>query len=738
MSIIFSCYLIPLGSESFLLNSSSSSVKIKEYINQTQPSFDVSNLPPIDYESLYYDWYHPKIEMLIVVPENESFLDTVAPLVEWKNKKGVKTIAVNNYTLYEGIDKAEKIRNLIKSFYEKENIQWVLLMGDATEDLIPTRYVYNPDVVEYGGSEFNGYNDYLKPTDFYFSDLTGTWDEDGDGKWGESKEYNTNGKDEIAWTPNVYVGRFPASSPEELEICVNKTLKYEIDPYIGDWMNRMLLAGGISSYSPPEDETRLTSHIINNFLPLEMNYTHLGEYTSSYTPPDPKEDLTQVSFVNHFNDGYSTVFFAGHGNPFKFIRNPSNDLVYSNINADACTNYIMTPLIYAFACTTSPFDMNDNNIGEILIKRKDSGAIGYIGGLRITWYFEHDTKLEKLNRGNAKLFWKEFFDKQKFQQGKALYDSKVSYMNSEYFENPSVSMKLEYERKNVLTYCLLGDPELDIYTNIPSKIKNPFIDDIFEGQNISRVIRNVYGEIIPNVRISITSNDGLYHTFFSDSEGNCNFMIPALGNKTYNVALTGHNILPSSFNFTTLEDNLKPQIISLQTHLEKIKGLNNLQFSIYANDTHSGIENIFIILSKDDFKNYWIYTAKRQHKNYKYGFDLNVDNLTTGEYSYLVIARDFAENINICYNNESKFEVNSRKIKDNNNLFPCLFTITLTLGLIMVVISGIYKKYRKIREREKQIELATINIRKKKRLDKLKKKKKLNSKKLKRKAGKKR
>ncbi|GAH85800.1 unnamed protein product, partial [marine sediment metagenome] len=140
--------------------------------------------------------------------------------------------------------------------------------------------------------------------------------------------------------------------------------------------------------------------------------------------------------------------FAGHGNPSKFIRNPSSDVAYINNDANTCSNTNTTSLIYAFACTTTPIDQNDNNIGEILIKRNNSGAIGYIGGMRITWYFEHDTKLEKLNRGNAKLFWKEFFVEKKFQQGKALWYSKVAYMNSNYFNNPSVSMRLEYERKN--------------------------------------------------------------------------------------------------------------------------------------------------------------------------------------------------------------------------------------------------------------------------------------------------
>ncbi|KKL06086.1 hypothetical protein LCGC14_2599540, partial [marine sediment metagenome] len=302
-------------------------------LHTSQPSVDLSILPEIDYDSLYHDWYHPKLEMLIITPDNQSFINAVTPLKEWKNKKGVRTIILSNFSLYEGRDKAEKIRKMIKSYYQTENIQWVLLAGDATEDLIPIRYVYNPDTIEHSGSEYNGYDEYLKPTDFYYADLTGSWDEDGDGKWGESSRYNSHGVDEISWSPEVYVGRLPASNADELEIMINKTINYEKNPNVGDWMNRMLLAGGISSYSPAEDETRLTTYVIQNYIQSEMNYTHLTEHTSSYTPPDPKEVLTQNNFISHFNLGYSTVFFAGHADPFKLIRNPSNDIAYTNNDA---------------------------------------------------------------------------------------------------------------------------------------------------------------------------------------------------------------------------------------------------------------------------------------------------------------------------------------------------------------------------------------------------------------------
>ena len=219
------------------------------------PEIDLSQLPEIDYETLNTTWYDQKIEMLIIINDT-SFLDAVTPLMEWKNEKGVKTIILSNYSDYEGRDKAEQIRNMIKEYYEKENIQWVLLAGDAEDNLIPIRQVYNPDVTLVSGqSEYLNWDDYYKPTDFYYADLTGSWDDNNNSIWGQSSKYTGN-IDEISWIPEVYVGRLPADNIVELSDMINKTLKYEIDPFMGDWMNKMLLAGVVSSCTPPDDEAR--------------------------------------------------------------------------------------------------------------------------------------------------------------------------------------------------------------------------------------------------------------------------------------------------------------------------------------------------------------------------------------------------------------------------------------------------------------------------------------------------
>ena len=615
--------------------------------------FDISVLPENNYNSLNDMWYNPKIEMLIITPNKSDFINTIKPLVDWKNEKGVRTIILSNFSSYYGVDDADSIRNMIKSYYEKENIKWVLLAGDAQDDLIPIRKVYNPDVLRWGeGARESIPGDYYKPTDFYYADLTGSWDSDGDGNWGEGplpedSPDNEYGLDEISWIPEVYVGRFPADTANELEVMVNKTLKYETDPNIDIWMNRMLLASGISSYVPQEYESRLTSYIIQNYAKFELSCTHLVE---------EEGNLTRTNLKNYFDDGYSTVIMAGHGSPTAFYRNPSS-VGYTSSDANSSSNFHMPSLVYLDACSTSSYDYNDNSLGEVLIRRINGGAIGAIGALRFSYYFEDDDNLEKLNRGNSKLFWEEFFLKKKYQQGRALYDSKVSYINSDYYKRGEGSTEYDFERKNILTYCLLGDPEVDIFTNKPENALNPSIGDIYEGQLVSAIIKDISGKIVPYARVHFKTIDGKYFTAYADDNGVVKFRVPCQINQIYNVTITGHNLIRSYFNFTTYTDNLMPELLKIELFPKNPRTSDTLHFNITTFDDHSGIESVYLFISKDDFKHYKNFSNLNEFLDDENKFTFSTDKLKPGKYSYLIILRDYANNTKIFYNNSFKFKI---------------------------------------------------------------------------------
>ncbi len=659
------------------------------------PDVDMDELPDINYDILNELWYEPKIEMLIITPNgSQDFIDAVTPLMDWKNQKGVKTIILNNYSLYGNGDDAENIRNMIKYYYERENVQWVLLCGDTEPGLIPIREVYNPDVIDVGKGDHEspGFNDEYKPTDFYYADLTGTWDDNKNNKWGESavKTENNIKKDEIEWIPDVYVGRFPADDANELEIMVNKSLKYETDPMIGDWMNRMLLGGAISSLTPLEDEAVLTTYIWSNYVMNEMNFTHLHRASSPYDPPVPpasyrQEFLTNNNFDTELNLGYSTAIIASHGIETDF--QDRDGVIYDINDAQTANNNNMPSLFYGDACTTSPYDI-DVSIGEVLIKRPDAGAIGYIGGMRVTWYYDGDDELAMLNRGNAKLFWEEFFEQKKFQQGKALYDSKVAYMESDHFTEGWGSLDQEWERKNILSYNLLGDPEVDIYTNKPLNATNPFTENIYEGQLIKAIIRDNNGSLVPYARVHMRTNDGKYRTVYANIQGELNFRIPAQANENYNVTITGHNLIPTYFNFTTLPDSIAPEFLDDKTTPKDPTVSDNILFDAEVIDLQSGVQSVYLLHSKnDDFDNYKYYEMSNSFKDDIEDYKCTIDKLKPGDYYFLLLARDWANNIEILDDHSFKISI-PVPIMD----YILIITSLMIVGVVGISALVIYKK----------------------------------------------
>jgi hypothetical protein len=653
----------------------------------------LSHLPAISQIS----WYTPKTEMLIISPNDNQFISALEPLKEWRDSIGVKTQILTNFSEYDGVDTPEKIRNMIKEFYEKEDIQWVLLAGDAEESLIPIRYVYNPDTIVVGGAEVVG-SSTLKPTDFYYSALSGSWDEDGDGYYGESEEYNDNGIDEIIWVPDVYIGRLPADTANELSIMINKTLKYEIDPFMGDWMNKMLLAGGVSSYDPPEDEARLTEYIWQNYTASEMNFTHLTKTTLNFTESDPPlpnllNPLNDTSFIDEFNLGYSTVIIAGHGNPTT-ITDDSNTIYYDNGDALSSSNINMPSLFYADACTTSSYDVGDNSIGERLINRIDAGAIGYIGGLRVTWYWENDYYLEKLNRGNAKLFWQQFFEENKYKLGQALFDSKVAYLESAFFtgdRGDKSTIQYEWERKNVLTYNLLGDPIVDIYTNKPINAQNPFDGQYFSGQLINTTIKDMQDNSVPFARVHFKSDDGKYHTIYADKDGQALVRLPNQPNENYSVVITGHNLIPTNFSFLTIPDTIQPEITNITCYPLKPTVSDNMKFNVKLEDNESGVESLFLLVSTDGMKTYEYHQFLSSWDQNQDEFNFTLNKMKPNDYTMILVARDY------CNNTVIGDQIISFTVEPPLSYVPLVVTLFLVIFLLSISSIVIYKGFKSYR-----------------------------------------
>jgi len=151
-------------------------------------------------------------------------------LRDHKMARGVSTTIVTTewiYPRYSGTrpdgeeDNPTRIRNFIIDAYQTWGTKYVLLGGDGDaggesgDNIIPARYFTDNGL--YGVPQI--------AADMYYACLDGTFDYNANGVYGELGDGPEGG--EVDLFAEVYVGRAPADSAEEVSNFVRKTIVYE-------------------------------------------------------------------------------------------------------------------------------------------------------------------------------------------------------------------------------------------------------------------------------------------------------------------------------------------------------------------------------------------------------------------------------------------------------------------------------------------------------------------------------
>jgi len=278
------------------------------------------------------DKYTPVAEegdMLII--SYAGFLDALAPLVEWKQQKGIKTTLVNVSTIG---NTSTAIKSYIQNLYNTTNLGWVLLVGDAAQGATPTAS---------GGS-----------SDPSYVKLAG----------GDSY-------------PDAIIGRFSTETVAQVETQVARTITYEKTPVGSDWFH---MGTGIGSA-----EGSGQGHY------GEADYVHIGyirtdlldfTYTSIDQIYDPGASAAQVTAA--LNAGRSIINYCGHGSTTSWSTTG-----FSNSNVTALTNDNMLPFIFSVACVNGQFN-GYTCFGEAWLRATHNGnpigAIGaYMSSINQSW-----------------------------------------------------------------------------------------------------------------------------------------------------------------------------------------------------------------------------------------------------------------------------------------------------------------------------------------------------------------
>ncbi len=435
------------------------SAEMLQFLSDTVADERASQLL-VNYEQAK-NWYRPVQEAEkrqshdYVIITNDALSDSVFLFAQWKEYLGynvqiVTTSWINNN--YTGIDFPEKIRNFLIDKYIQWEIRYVLFVGGV--DVIPMRQCF-PDPYNH-----NPYSDYCPPTDYYYADLTGNWDSDGDGYFGEL------GQDSVDFFPEVIVGRIPWNTGIN-SIC-QKLVRFEQD--VGDWKNNALLLGAILNYQHEgyyghlrTDQAELMEEMIQDIL-NGWTYTTMYEMEGlrpcTY-PCDLPLNITNV-VGNWSTNDYGVVNWACHGGPLAAYR-----YIWTWDDGDSIPEppEILSPPFFGSADVPNLDNMHpsinfcascDNAWPEVtslahhLIKH---GSAAVVAATRVSFYVQGWQNESYGGLSSIDYYFFYYLITQNEKVGDALFDSKLYYLNYLFTQGWR-------SQANMFAFCLYGDPSL--------------------------------------------------------------------------------------------------------------------------------------------------------------------------------------------------------------------------------------------------------------------------------------
>ena len=403
--------------------------------------------------SMVYDY------LVVTTDELET---AVTPLTHWKQTIGFGVKVVTTSWIeanYSGADQPERVRNFLIDKYLEWGTRYLLLAGNI--DVLAMRQCF-PDSSNHGYDQW-----FCPPTDYYYADLTGDWDSDGDGFFGEY------GQDDVDFIPELSVGRIPYSDSATMAKICQKLATCEADT--GPWKQNALLVGTHANLEnqnygglPETDFAVLMEKMIGDMLPgwtYTTMYETQGLGPSAYPCDIP---ITEANLINEWGTGhYGVVNWGGHGAWYGTARLVWNWDDGDGVAESGSPSELSTPL---FISTADPPYLDDaypsivfatsclnakpeaaNLARELLL----NGASGTLASTRPAWYSkgwvdEMDGLVASLD-----YYFFEYLINQNRPVGDALYESKVRYY-TEFF-----AFEDHYRNQhNLFDYVLYGDPAM--------------------------------------------------------------------------------------------------------------------------------------------------------------------------------------------------------------------------------------------------------------------------------------
>jgi len=418
---------------------------------------------------------------LIIVPDD--FYSNILPLAAWKERKGFKVWVKK---LSETGNTNTQIQDYIRTAYETWDPvpSYVLLVGAISK--IPAFHSSVPQHV----------------SDHPYACVDGT--------------------DYLA---DLFVGRLPAANTSELDVMVAKCIGYESQPYVADtsWYRRALAVG--TSYQEggtPAITAIITKRVIREQL-LANGFTQVDTvfYPPTYSGRGPVDSAVNrgVSFIN----GRGWGNYDGWGYP-QYLTND----VY------ALNNGWKLPVITSIYCGTGNYARNPC-FGEAWLRagtpQSPKGGIAFFGS---SWTGTSTRWNNCMDFG----IYHAILDHGVRTCGPAMYLGKLEQYENFPLAEDSFDLRVYFQ-----VYNLLGDPSLEMWTNVPEQIVVSHPATFAVGSS-SFDVRVQDGDLRPveGALVGLDESGEVHVAKRTDASGWCRFAIACASADSMFVTVTGPNL----------------------------------------------------------------------------------------------------------------------------------------------------------------------------------------------------
>ena len=456
--------------------------------------------------------------------------------VEYYESIGVRNEIVTTDEIYsstDGSDNPEKIRNYIINEYTNNGIIMVLLGGDV--NIVPYRgfycHVQSSSVYEDDGI----------PADLYYSALDGTWNDNGNNRWGEI------GEDDLL--PEIGIARMSFNNASKQANMINKTLKYQREPVLGEF--RDVTLAGEWLYDDPETwgsdymELLIGEHDDNGYttigIPEDYNFTRHYAEDGTWGP-------TQLR--NTINNGTQYVHHVGHANTNTVAEWYNSDITDNNFSGANGVDHNYT-FFHSHGCVCGSFE--DDCIMERMVTIQNF-AVAAIGNSRYGWFNEGQTE------GPAPHLHREMTDAQ--------YHERIPFLGMHLSEGkcqtaPFVNAPGQWEegalRWNFYDLNVLGDVAVRPWLDEPFNPNVDYDEQLFIGmQSTEIVVKDEDNVAQKGFRCSIVKDGELLGFGITDENGAAEISfeggLTSVGElKLY---ITGLNAFPLVLDMTSVPNDV--------------------------------------------------------------------------------------------------------------------------------------------------------------------------------------